>query len=172
MYRVRKWITCLTLTLITAFTFFYAASALALGSDSKEKLYIISDSTIYNYKTGVNIYEGHVKVDQGSSHITADRLVTKNNSQHKLQEAIAYGMEQLAHYWTIPEAGKQDVHAHAKIIKFYPLTSNVTLEKNVIVTQGENSFQGELILYNKSDQTITVPASQQGRAVLVYDPNK
>lgn len=167
MYQVKaKWILALVILVV------FSTSLWALETDSKEKLYIVSDSTIYNYKTGINIYEGHVKVDQGTSHITADKLITKNNSRHVMQEAIAYGYQELAHYWTIPKEGEKDVHAHAKVIKFYPITSNVTLEKNVIVTQGENSFKGELILYNKSDQTIIVPASQSGRAVLVYDPEK
>lgn len=162
----------LNLIFVILFSFSYSLFAFALPEDNKEKVYIVADSTIYNYKTGNNIFEGHVKVDQGTTHITADRLVTKNNKQRKIQEAIAYGLQDLAHYWTLPKAGDPEVHAHAKVIKFYPIESNITLEQNVTVTQGENSFQGELILYNRNDQTITVPAAQNGRAVLVYNPNK
>lgn len=151
---------------------FTCLNTYALPTDKQQKVHIVADSTNYNYKTGVNVFEGHVKVDQGTTHITAQKLVTKNNSQHKIQEAIAYGLDGLAHYWTLAKIGEPNIHAKAKIIKFYPQQSNVTLERNVIVTQGENHFHGEIILYNREDQTITVPASPSGRAVLVYNPDK
>jgi lipopolysaccharide export system protein LptA len=146
-------------------------SVFALQEDRKEKIYITADSTIYNYKLGSTIFEGHVKVDQGSTHITADRLTTKTNPQHKMTEAIAYGINELAHCWTLPKKGDLEIHAQAKIIKFYPTKSNISLEQKVIMTQGENSFQGELILYNRNDQTVFVPASNKGKAVLVYNPD-
>lgn len=144
----------------------------ALDSDRLERVNIVADSGTYNYKSGTNIYEGNIKIDQGTTHITADRLITKSNAQHKIQEATAYGIQNVAHYWTLPKEGDPVIHARAKIIKFYPIESNVTLEKDVHVSQGENSFQGELIHYNSKEQTITVPASKNGRAVLVYNPDK
>lgn len=160
------------MTTLFVLLMYYPMHVFALQEDNKQKVLIVSDSSIYNYKTGVKIFEGHVKVDQGTTHITADKLITKNNHQNKMQEAIAYGIEGLAHYWTLPKIGDPEIHAHAKIIKFYPIDSNVTLEQQVTVNQGENSFQGQLIHYNRNDDTITVPASQNGRAVLVYNPDK
>lgn len=167
MSQALKWILVATL-----FTFCHQA-AFALRSDSGEKLYIVSDSSIYNYKSGTKVFEGHVKMDQGTTHLIADKVVTKNNAQHKIAEAIAYGDgTQKAHYWTTPNQGDPAVYADAKVIKFYPKDSTVVLQQSVTVKQGENSFQGELILYNMNNQTITVPASQSGRAVLVYNPDK
>ncbi|MBV9576024.1 MAG: lipopolysaccharide transport periplasmic protein LptA [Gammaproteobacteria bacterium] len=160
-------------SLLISFIFLSLSSiAEGLDTDRKQKVNIIADSGIYNYKTGINIYEGHVRIDQGTTHLTADRLITKNNAQHKIQEAIAYGLQTKAHYWTLPNLQEKEIHAWAKIIKFYPTESNATLEKEVFVKQGENSFQGELINYNSKEQTISVPAAQQGRAVLVYNPDK
>lgn len=143
----------------------------ALEEDSKEKMIIISDKSTYNYKNGTKIFEGHVKVDQGTTHLIADKLITKNNNENKLQEAIAYGLQDNAHYWTLPKVGDPEIHADAKVIKVYPIDSHVVLEKDVIVTQGENSFKGQLIIYNRNDQTITVPESKEGRAVVVYNPD-
>ncbi|HEX4045980.1 MAG TPA: lipopolysaccharide transport periplasmic protein LptA [Gammaproteobacteria bacterium] len=151
---------------------FFNTPSIALPEDKKQKLHITADSGIYNYKTGLNIYEGNVKVDQGTTHLTADRLITKSNAQRKIEEAIAYGDQTLAHYWTIPQISKAEVHARAHIIKFYPLDSNVILEKNVVVTQAKNVFHGQLILYNGKEETITVPPTANARATLVYDPEK
>lgn len=164
MYQVHK--------LVLIFLLSFSINAFALDGDSKAKLNIVADSGTYNFKTGVDVYEGHVKVDQGTTHITADKLITKKNSMHKIQEATAYGVQELAHFWTLPKPGEPEIHAHAKTIKFYPLENNVSLEHDVYVTQGENSFKGELIHYNSSEQTITVPALSNGRAVLVYNPDK
>lgn len=152
---------------------FICTQVFALPEDSQQKIHITADSTIYNYKTGINVFEGHVKVDQGTTHITSNRLTTHANSQHQIQEAVAYGDKgERAHYWTLPKPDDKEFHAYADVIKFHPVTSNVTLEGNVIVSQGENSFQGELILYNMNQQTVTVPPSKNGRAVLVYNPDK
>jgi len=146
--------------------------AWALPSDSTEMVHIASDSAIYNYKTGVDQYEGHVKVDQGTTHIRADRLVTKKNNEHKIAEAIAYGKQKPAHFWTLPKENEPQIHARAKQIKFYPITSNAVLEYQVNVLQGLNSFTGEKVLYNNAEQTITIPHATNGRADIVYNPQK
>src|SRR5579864_9016303 len=82
--------------------FFFSLIAYALPSDSEQTMQITSDSTLINYKTGVNTYEGKVKKNQGTTHLIADRLITKNNAQHKTVEAIDYSIKQLEEYSTIP----------------------------------------------------------------------
>ncbi len=62
-----------------------SAAAFSLPNDSKERLYIVADTTVYNYKAGINTFEGHVKVDQGSTHIVADRLQSISSSGLPLQ---------------------------------------------------------------------------------------
>lgn len=160
-------ISCNWLILIFISTFAYA-----LPSDRLQTIHITADSSKYNYKTGINEFIGNVKADQGSTHLTADRLITKANSKHKIQEIIAYGINQRAHFWTKPKLTDPDMHAQANIIKFYPQLSNISLEQTVQVKQGENSFQGDLIHYNSIDQTITVPKLDKSRALIIYNPNK
>lgn len=147
-----------------------SVKALALPEDRHAKLHITADTTIYNYKSGINYFEGHVIIDQGTTHVTADRLTTKNDTAHRIQEAVAYGVNDLAHFWTTPKNGEAVINAKAKVIKFYPLTSNTTLQGEVEVMQGQNNFHGQLIHYNMNDQTIIVPETKNGRAVLVYNP--
>ncbi len=145
--------------------------AFALPSDSDQPVYLAADSITYNYKTGFTVYQGHVTVDQGTTHLTGDKVVTQDNAQHKIDQATAYGNVPLAHYWTIPKPGQQQVDAYAKIIIFYPIDSRVILKQNVTVTQGKNEFHGQLAQYSKKDQTIIVPPTLHSRAVVVYDPS-
>lgn len=154
------------------FLLLLSLNSLALPSDKQEKIFIIANTWLYNYKTGVDIYEGNVKIDQGTTHIRADKLITKRNKHHKIKEATAYGMENAAKFWTTPKKDDPLIHATAKIIIFSPLLSNVTFKQNVVIQQKENTFHGELIHYNKNAQTITVPASEHARAVIVYNPNQ
>lgn len=160
-----------TCKIAVIFFFTLPLYSFALPNDNQQKVYITADSSIYNYKSGINIFEGHVVVNQGTTHITADKLITKTNALHKIQEATAYGFKDLAHYWTLPKLKEPELHAHAKIIRFFPINSNITLEQMVTVAQGENRFQGELVHYNSNNQTITVPAAENSRAVLVYNPD-
>lgn len=159
-------------SITSLYTILISSPVFALPSDIKEKMIIVADHSIYNYKTGIKTFEGNVKLDQGFTHLRADRLITKDNKQHQMQEAIAYGLKDKAHYWTLPKAGEAEIHADAQIIKYYPPDANITLEQNVHVTQGENSFQGQLIHYNMNDEVIAVPASENGRAVVIYNPDK
>ncbi len=144
----------------------------ALPSDSEKNMHITADSTLLNYKTGFNLYEGNVKITQGETRLTAERLTTQRNNNHKMEEAIAYGTKTLAHYWTIPRKGDQVLHAKANIIKFYPLKSLVVLNGNVLVTQGNNSFQGPEIIYNIKDQTVVSPPTKKGRATIIVEQTK
>lgn len=135
----------------------------------QQPIQISADSTFFNYKSGQNTYEGSVKLIQGTAILIADKVTTKNNAQHKLQEAIALGTTHLAEYTSITKPTDPPFVAKAKVIKFYPITSTIILEGDVLVKQGENTFQGPIIIYNTKDQTIAAPASKVGRATIVIE---
>lgn len=144
-------------------------SVFALPADSSQPLHVTADSSIFNYKTGMTVYEGNVLIDQGSTHIAADRLITKANAHHKIQRAVAYGLIKPAEYSTVPKPGEALFHASANVIKFFPPLFKIILEGGVIVFQGNNSFHGELIIYNTKDQTVSAPASKGSRTTLVLE---
>lgn len=154
------------------FLMLFMTIAHALPVDRNATLHITADSTIYNFRTEEKEFKGHVQLNQGSTHIKADRLTTKNDDQHQLKEAIAYGILQPAHYWTTPNQKENPIHAYATIIKFYPLAENIILQEKVRLTQNKNSFTGHLIFYNMKTEIVTVPESQKGQSVMIYHPNK
>jgi lipopolysaccharide export system protein LptA len=151
------------------FFFIYCQYAAALPNDGEKPMKIVADASLFNYKTGVDTYEGNVKVDQGTTHLLADKLVTEKNEHHKIVSATAYGTLHLAELTTLPSMDAQILHAKSSVIKFYPSTSILILENNVVVTQGENSFHGSLIIYNMKEQMVAAPASKNGRATIVID---
>lgn len=147
------------------------STAMALTTDEQQPIHIAANATQYNYKTGKNIYEGDVKITQGSTTLLAERVETQNNEHHKIEAAFAYGKNKLAEYSTIPKPGDALFKAKANVIKFYPPKSLIILEGNVMVTQGENSFQGQQIVYNIKDQTITAPELKGVRSTIVIQPD-
>lgn len=144
----------------------------ALPDDSQKTLHIVANSTEFNYKTGVDVYEGDVKIDQGTTQVIADKVVTQKNEHHKIVSAIAYGLKNKAQYLTIPKNDDLVLKATAYVIKYYPITSIIILENDVVVTQGENSFHGPHIIYNTKEQTVSAPASKNGRATIVIEPKQ
>ena len=152
--------------------FFVPAIAFSLPTDTDRPFRIVANTSVFNYKTGLDIYEGDVKIDQGTTHLTADRLVTQKNKQHKITLATAFGIKKLAEYRTVPALGDSLLYAKARIIQFYPINALVVLEKEVSVTQKENSFHGSLIIYNIKDQVVTAPGSKDGHSTIVIEPEQ
>ena len=169
MYRLPEWN---KMKYLFVMLWMIPAILFALQNDDKAVMHITADSSTYNYKTGVNVYEGHVKIDQGTTHLVADRVVTLRNDKHRIEQAVAYGLTQLAEYTTVPKPGDPVLHAKAKVIKFYPVTSMVYLEGDVSVIQGDNHFEGPLMVYNMKDQIVTAPPSKTGRATITLSPGQ
>jgi lipopolysaccharide export system protein LptA len=147
-------------------------TASALTQDTDKTMHINAGSTLFDYKNGLDTYQGDVTVTQGSTRLAADKLTTQKNSSHKLAEVIAYGYAHPANYWSVPKPGDKEFHAQAQVIKFYPIKSLVMLEGNVVVTQGENSFRGPIIIYNIKNQIVSSPASPKGRSTIVIEPKQ
>ena len=151
--------------------FFFPACLFAFPSDPQQAVHITADSSTFDFKTSDNIYKGNVIITQGTTRLTADRVMTHTNKQ-KIVEATAYGISKPVEYSTLPKPNDAVFYAKAKKIRFYPIKSIVILEGDVIVTQGKNSFQGPILIYNIKDQTVSAPASQTGRATMIIESDK
>lgn len=148
---------------------FVSVSTEALPNDHQAILHISADSSEYHYPARETCFIGHVSVDQGTTHMRAARLVTKKNSNNKIQYAFAYGNKQPVHYWTQPQKDGQWLHAYAKMIQFYPLVAQIVLLGNVNITHHGHRFQGQAIVYNIKKQTITVPSIPTQRATFLIE---
>jgi len=145
----------------------------ALPTDAGQTMHITANSTSFNYKKGTGIYEGNVIVTQGKTRLEADRLITRNNLQHKIQQVLAYGLKQRAHYMTyLSETDTLQLNAEAEIIRFYPFRSLVVLEGNASVRHGEDLFEGPVAIYDMKNQTVNAPHSKNGRSKILIQPDR
>jgi len=143
----------------------------ALDSDSEQPMYFESDTAEINQKTGIGIYQGNVRIDQGSSHLTAVHATTTSDENNKLIEATADGdTQQQAHYWTLTEADEPELHAHANRIEFYVKDNKIILIGNATVIQGEDSYHAPRIEYDILKEEVISPTSKDGRTTIIIHP--
>ncbi len=120
------------------------------------------------YKQGLATYEGHVIVDQGTRHLTADTLIIHRNTLGKIDKMTAYGKP--AVFKTLPKPDNQWVNGHSLIIYFYPIDHNLELLHQAYLTQSGNSFTGDKITYNTLTEIINSPDSETGQSLMVLQP--
>ncbi len=139
-----------------------------LDSDKVKPANFIADYVTFNEKTGIKIFTGHVKMDQGTTHLTGDK-VTVYNANGSVVKIVAIGNP--AHYSTLPDNQKEVLNATAQTIEYYPQKSIAVLIDNGIVTQGENVFKGPHITYDMIKQTvISKPTDKQIQSTIVIQP--
>lgn len=152
-------------------------SGLALNTDQNQKLYIVSQTADMNRTTGIGIFKGDVVIDQGTTHVTGDQVVTHNDKNNKLEEVVITGINNnLASYKTLTETGKPPLVATAGTIKYYPQQHYVILLKSASIKQGANSINGEHLEYDIAKQLLNSTATAltgggPSRTTIVIQPD-
>ena len=120
-------------------------SATALANDREQPIYIESDRAVRNDKKGVTVYQGSVKMEQGSMRIQADK-VTIHSIDNKISRIIATG--QPARYQQQPSPEKKPVVAEGNTIKYEIDTEHLVLLSNASIVQEGTTMSGERIDYD------------------------
>lgn len=147
-----------------------SSSTFALEADKKEPLHISADRVFFNRQTGVNLYEGKVKLIQGSSELTAATMLVMLDAQGQLKKIIAKGSP--ARYRTLFDKTKPEVIATAKSMEYYPQEDFLALIDDATVIEGGNSFEGSRIEYNIRKRIVTSATARQGQIHIVLQPQE
>lgn len=143
----------------------------ALPGDNKEPLLVRADSADLNQKQHLGTYLGNVAVDQGSTHIRAAKALTEGDAQNHLVKAVIEGdgMTQ-AHYWTLQNQDKPELHAYADTIFYYPKEHQIRLVGHASVIQDQNKIAANTICYNTLTQRVTT-SFQGEQTTISIQPN-
>lgn len=145
----------------------------ALPDDREKTLELSADSADLNQQTHRGEFIGHVKLDQGSSHLRAAKAITEGDQLNKLTLAIANGDEKdQAHYWTLTAPDKPPLHAYADMIRYYPSRHLIELVGNARVLQGDNSFAAPKISYDTLKQHVLSQSDGKARTTIIIHPGK
>lgn len=146
--------------------------AAALPSDAQQPLKITADYAKFTHDSGEGLYRGHVTVIQGTSHLQASEATTLSNKQNELLQAIAIGDKQTrAHFWSLFEEGKPELHASAETIKFFPKDHKIFLIGNAEVIQGRDIYRAPHIEYDTLKRHVISKASTAGGTTIIIHPD-
>lgn len=148
----------------------FSANVWAANNDSHVPATFDSDQLDYNQKTRVTIFTGHVKMDQGTTHLFADKVTLYSDKDNKITKLIAIGKQ--AHYSTLPEGQTKVLDAFADTIEYYPPEKKAILIGNAFVDQPPNQLRGSHIIYDMiKQQVLSLPANPGQQTVVILQPN-
>ena len=148
-------------------------TAVALPDDRDQAIYIQSDRAERDERKGTTVYSGDVEIDQGSLHISAER-VTIRSSDEEVSEIVATGSPAKMHQK--PAADREPVYARARTIQYDVIGEILTLVEKATVTQEGSTVTGEQIVYYIKEQRVKASAgsaaSGQPRVETIIPPRR
>lgn len=127
------------------------ALTLALPGDRQQAIEIEAQSALREEQKGVTVYEGDVKIQQGSMVIKADK-VTLYTTGNTLTRIVCVGTP--AYYEQQPKPDGGPVIARANTIEYRLDTETIELVDNASLDQDGTTLNGERIDYDVRQQII------------------
>ena len=131
--------------------------SLSLPDDREQAIHISADKATRDEKKGITVYSGNVVLDQGSLHISADRI-TVYRILEEGDKIVAKGQPALVQQQPNPD--EELMRAHANIIEYYKSEDRLRLHLGAQIKQGASTVKGETIDYFISQQLIKAVSDQ------------
>ena len=122
-----------------------SAYVTALSTDRNEPATISADDVEFDFATGVRIYRGNVKLDQGTMKLRADKLIVEYKDD-VLQKATAFG--EPAVFQQRPDDKPNDVIGKGMKLELDEINNMVILIDNASINDGEKNATGAMITYD------------------------
>ena len=146
---------------------------LALPDDRNQPIYIQSDRAERDERKGITVYTGDVEIDQGSLHISADRVTIAMDGD-QVTRIHALGAPAKMHQKPSPE--REPVYARATTIQYDVAREILTLIEKAAVTQEGSTVKGERIEYFVQEQRVKASSgsaeSGASRVQMVIQPRR
>lgn len=141
----------------------------ALESDSDQPITIDSNTATYDDATATSVYIGNVISDQGSIHVTSDKLVVYfvDGDAEKL---VFTGNK--AKFKQTPNIGEKDITGEALTGEFYPKKDLLILIDDATVWKDNGTYSSNFIEYNIKTSLVKAgeKASDSKRVHVVIEP--
>ncbi len=123
---------------------------------------LVADKGTYDQASGLAVYEGNVKVTQGTATIWADKLtiILKKNTAEKIE---AIGNPVKFEYL----GDKQPIYGSAKKAVYTIANKTVTLSGGASIKQEKDVIKGSVLTYNLDKEVI-----QGSRVKMTFLPKK
>ena len=144
----------IVLTLLLSLGSLYAN---ALPGDREQAIHISADKALRDEKKGLTVYSGNVALDQGSLHISADRI-TVYRIEEEGDKIIAKGQPALVQQQA--NENEDVMRAHADVIEYYKSEDRLRLHSNAQIEQGGSTVKGQTIDYFITQQLVKAVSDQ------------
>lgn len=131
----------------------FALDVSALSTDKDQPAVISADDVEFDFATGVRIYRGNVKLDQGTMKLRADKLVVEYKDD-VLQKATAYG--EPAVFQQRPDDKPNDVIGKGMKLELDEVKNMVILIDNASINDGEKNASGAMITYDMANDKMKI----------------
>jgi lipopolysaccharide export system protein LptA len=139
----------------------------ALPEDRSQPIQVESDSARRDDRSGELIYQGSVRIDQGTLHIEADK-VTVYFADGKVERILCEG--EPARYRQQPQAGDQPVIAHARTIDYHMGSELLVLTGAAHVEQEGSALEGARITYDIAKEQLQAQGDAGDRRIRMVIP--
>ncbi len=146
-------------------------SVLSLPNDREQAILISADKALRDEKKGLTVYSGNVILDQGSLHISADK-VTVYRINAEGDKIVARGHPALVQQK--PSEDEELMRAHAEVIEYYKDEDRLRLQTNAQIEQGGSTVKGNIIDYFISQQLVKAGSDktrEDSRVMVVIPAN-
>lgn len=148
----------------------FSVSAFALSTDTKQPVYIDSDTQQLDMKSNQVTFAGDVKLKQGSININADKIiVTRDSSTGAIQDIEAFGKP--ATFSQLTDDGKE-LQGEADKLRYSLKQDRLTMTTNAMLAQDGNTIRGTTINYSISTQKLIADGSSKERVSTVLQPQQ
>lgn len=147
-------------TLLPLLLLLWAPLAGALSSDKDQPIDIVADSVDINEATGTSTYTGNVEINQGTIRLRADRVVVEHRpgQPHKID---ATG--EPARFRQLPDNSDRYVEGRAERVEYRLDSEELVLSGNAELTQGQDRFNSDRIVYDRVRAVVKAGAAAQGK---------
>ncbi|MFZ0219205.1 MAG: lipopolysaccharide transport periplasmic protein LptA [Candidatus Aquirickettsiella sp.] len=143
-------------------------STYAHPKDLTQTIYFETDTLSYNNETKLGIYQGHIKLTQGSGVLTADYATSYSDQKGQIVKVIASGNPARYRAFIFPNRPK--LIATGNTIYYYPQKDWLAAVGNAEIVQGQNHVKGPRINYDFKKKTIGSPISKKGHTQILIAP--
>lgn len=159
-----------SLCLAILIAFIFPIPGYARQQDLTKTIYFESDSLLYNSETKLGIYQGHIKLTQGSGVLTADYATSYSDQNGQIIKVIATGNP--ARYRALIFPNQPKLIATGNTIYYYPQKDWLEAVGNAEIVQGQNHLKGPQINYDFKKKTVGSPVSKEGHTQILIAPMK
>ena len=148
-------------------------TGVAMTGDKEQPITIEADRVDIDDKKGVSVYQGKVRVTQGSMVMTADTVTTyavgdKQARQRELEKMMAVGaparFRQLLDTKDPRTSRNEEMRAQAQRIDYYAKEERLVLQGGGHIWKEGDEFSGNIIEYDVVQETVKAAMGQAGTA--------